>query len=366
MLGDLDQIDWKSLTHVYSYSSQEEIPNQIKNLLLNSSDKRERALDFLFGGGQDSGNVYESTVLIIRFVLEILKNPDSPDKELILWRLISILQLVHFEKPKKTSIHRLKLLVAAIEAIEQDINLYIALLSNKNAPVRSAAVILGYMTDTPERVAPVLMQHFETEESIEVRINIMRSVSTLWQHAYFVFRNYNNRQWFEAFFLKVVEDTSLNFPIRVAAGISWTEFTSLHFSGSEMIPAVDNILIQEFLECGNYWRKLEIAQCFGKQTFMKLLNNPQIDSEDTHLVVRGLLARGDIHKLYETPKFETEHLGKFYRHDNFLIQYWKSELEAIVNAEKFWQIPTDLLSTLYDLPDSRQELQALINQQAET
>ncbi|MHB8630148.1 MAG: hypothetical protein ACYDBJ_28330 [Aggregatilineales bacterium] len=49
-----------------------------------------------------------------------------------------------------------------------------------------------------------------------------------------------------------------------------------------------------------------------------------------------------------------------YRAGQPLNQHQRLVIEVIVNCDQFWQLPTNLFSFFYGLPNSRGELQALI------
>src|SRR5688572_29291074 len=88
MLETLYDIDWSNVgDHVYG--SSDEIPEAIHNLLSDNDAVREHARLFLFGGQQDTGDIYDSTPYIIPFIIELLADDSTPERDQLLRGLAS-------------------------------------------------------------------------------------------------------------------------------------------------------------------------------------------------------------------------------------------------------------------------------------
>ncbi len=78
MLEGLDSIDWSRLNTCYGYS--EEIPVALRNLLSDDAALRRVAFGTLHTELTHQGSIYEASVYVVPFLLELLALPDMPDK----------------------------------------------------------------------------------------------------------------------------------------------------------------------------------------------------------------------------------------------------------------------------------------------
>jgi len=103
---------------------------------------------------------------------------------------------------------------------------------------------------------------------------------------------------------------------------------------------------------------------------------PDLSPEQAHLIARALLAATFLHaRSIEShwerfPNFDRRTEGIFYlqhfdaaRHilrPPLMYKVKHPFLQAILEAEKVWELPTNLFSFFYGLPDSREGLRALL------
>ncbi len=382
MFEGLDQIDWKSLGY-HVYGKHELIPQEIRNLLSENFQVRQGARDFLLGGGQDFGDIYDTTPHILPFLLEILDNPDAPDKDKLLFHLSGVAEQI--SHPRRSSIYMLRLCLQTYDALKAGLGILIALLDDPSADVRLASTaLLQNMTDEVESLIPELIRHFHEEREEEVQVAVVNSLKRL----------LNSLEWprfplkkeYAPFFKEIVE-THSSHKVRVAAARASVELVGQYNKKQNNLPQqVSTILSQEFVSLnapldyqesgsGSYHAEM-VAKDLSRlnpEPLLQLLQNPAISAEQAHLIARALLANVFLHGgLVES------HWERFPNHDRkaeglFYLQHYSATrslrlpyhaknrfLQAIVDAKKVWEIPTNLFSFFYGLPDSREDLRALL------
>ncbi|MEU4419925.1 OmpA family protein [Actinoplanes sp. NPDC024001] len=88
MFAALDDIDWNSLEHAYGPAG--DVPGWIRGLTDPDSEIRETSLDALFGAVHHQGDVYESTLATVPFLVEALTTQGVPGRSGIADLLASI------------------------------------------------------------------------------------------------------------------------------------------------------------------------------------------------------------------------------------------------------------------------------------
>jgi hypothetical protein len=84
----LDDIDWESLRH--AYGSAEDVPGWVRGLVDSDPAVREESLDAMYGAVHHQGDVYDSTVAAVPYLIEALTAPGLPGREGIAELLTSI------------------------------------------------------------------------------------------------------------------------------------------------------------------------------------------------------------------------------------------------------------------------------------
>lgn len=386
MFDKLDSIDWKNLGF-HIYSKQEEIPERIRDLISPVPQARQAALEFLLGGGQDFGDIYDSTPHIIPFLFEILNFPDAFDKEMLLFHLSGVAE--HISNSPTASIHMLRLRLQTYEAIKTGMRVVLAILNDPSKEVRLASVdLLGYMTDEVESLIPELIRYFQAESEEEVQVTMMYCLKRLLNSLEWT--RYALKNKYGPFFRAVVE-THSSHKVRVAAARVSIELVADYTREQNVLsPQVPATLSKEFLELGSPLNSLEagdnvyhmemLAKDLSRldpEPIMNLLQKPDISGEQAHVLTRALLASTflqaeEIESHWKRfPNFDRSTVGRFYTHHHSVLhslghpfQARTRYLQAIVDADRVWEIPTNLFSFFYDLPDTRDALQALLEDKA--
>ncbi|MBN1200600.1 MAG: HEAT repeat domain-containing protein [Anaerolineae bacterium] len=387
MLDEADQINWERLGfHVYG--KHEQIPQSLRDLLSPDPETREYARGFLLGSGQDHGDIYDTTPHIIPFLLELLAREDTPGKEELLLDLSGVAEYIFFHRySKPLSVHMMRLCVQTYEAFKSGIDNLIDLLAHAAKPVQlNCAVLLQYMTDDVETLIPALIERVHHEPDEEVRVALLGSLKTLlssleWPH-------YALKAEAAPFLRELVENDPAH-TIRVAAARASVEtlnpYTYRTKEDDRLSPQVPALLTREFWErrCPMHYyeqeKTLHRQQIVRDLSWLKpeplieLLNHPDLSPEDAHLVARGLLAhtflwhggnRSHWH-IDVYPDWDNSSYTRAYpAAGNLAIRGFRNDrqmLQTIVDADKVWEAPTNLFSYFYGLPDSREELRALLD-----
>lgn len=103
----LDDIDWASLEH--AYGSAEDVPEWIRGLIDPDPAVREESLDAMYGSVHHQGDVYDSTVAAVPFLIEALTAPDVPGRAEIASLLASIARPYKWPDGMELDDHRIKM-----------------------------------------------------------------------------------------------------------------------------------------------------------------------------------------------------------------------------------------------------------------
>lgn len=82
MLEQLDQVDWKHLTH--AYGPAKDVPKLLRLLTNPRENVRQEALFELSNSLNHQGSLYEATAYAVPFLIELASNPSVPDRHNIL------------------------------------------------------------------------------------------------------------------------------------------------------------------------------------------------------------------------------------------------------------------------------------------
>ncbi|MEU5876865.1 HEAT repeat domain-containing protein [Spirillospora sp. NPDC047279] len=88
MFDQLDEVDWASMNHAYGPAT--DVPALLRGLASADPAQREIALDGMYGAVHHQGDVYNSTLAAIPFLLELVADPGVPERGAILSLLASI------------------------------------------------------------------------------------------------------------------------------------------------------------------------------------------------------------------------------------------------------------------------------------
>jgi hypothetical protein len=381
MFENLDQIDWKSLGH-HVYGRHERISLDIRDLLSQDAQIREDARDFLLGGGQDYGAIYETTPHIIPFLFEILADLEAPGKAELLHQLSDTAANASY--PGEYPVYQMRLHLRTYDAFKGGLDLLTRLLKHASKELRLACIeVLYCMTEDAKLVVPEFIQQFQTEQDEEVQLALLKGLKILFSSM--DWRSNDLRKQYAPFFAQVVE-AQYSYRIRVAAARALVECVGwLHSQSPALSPQVAGLLLQEFMERSSlldykkfdrrYSESEHLVQDLsrlGAEPLLSLLQEPAISAVQAHLIARGLLAQAFVHLNFnhyhwrQFPDHDRRNDGLFYiEHTGVRRDKWLSKnraLQAILDDDRVWEIPTNQLSFFYGLPDTREALRALLAQ----
>ncbi|MEU8663395.1 hypothetical protein AB0C31_42900, partial [Actinoplanes philippinensis] len=98
MFTGLDDIDWKSLRH--AHGTAEDVPTWMRGLIDPDPAVREDSLDALYDAAHHQGDIYDSTVAAVPYLVETLAVPGLPGRGRIAELLTSIAAIS--ERPDET------------------------------------------------------------------------------------------------------------------------------------------------------------------------------------------------------------------------------------------------------------------------
>lgn len=383
MFEGLDNVDWHGIgSHVYG--ENETIPSRIRHLTSEDQDVREKAADFLFGGGQDIGSIYASTAYIIPFALQVIAEDPPITKHLLLLDRLAAISGggVYTSGSERISISQQRAVLHAYDAMERGEGLYHNLLQSPKIEVRlSALELLGGLSESAERLVPILINHFAREPDTDVQRSAVEFIGRL---LYYGDYTYNDlRKEYATFFQQVIDSdrvanvryAAAEWAVRSAVGSYWNE----RLKDDEVSASVIDTLIEWFKdgETSQYYEDdiIELLSRAGAmEALTKLMDDPESEVDQVHKIARALLALAYSHPfiqytsplLHYAPLQEPPRAGRIFAFripDPFpyvLPRQAYDALKAIVNCDLFWTLPTNMFAFFFALPDTREELRALL------
>lgn len=391
MLESLDTIDWSAVSsHVYG--DNDTIPARIRDLLSEDPRIGRNALEFLFGGGQDIGAIYASTAYIAPFMIEILADGQSP----VCADILESLATVTWSKLRggHYPIQELRAVLNTYDAVHCGLPVYLSFLYHDNEEYRArAAELLGRLSESAASILLVLRDRYVLESVTSVRIAIVEGMENLISSQDYISGTRLQREY-APFFQLIIEsqdDIELQFAaVRAAIRTESIYRVSIRGDSNQITPLSRTVLTKYYLSFSDdYWndyRREQIVELLAllsdPSELFALINHPDITPQQAHLIGRGLVAHS-LHPIEQAiyweryPAYFEENEGFIYRqfhisalvHKEFETQRKYRDIDsifrilnAIVNADKFWEIPTNLFSSMFALPDEREKLARFIQE----
>ncbi|RSS32656.1 HEAT repeat domain-containing protein [Streptomyces sp. WAC08241] len=185
MLTGIEEVDWASLGH--AYGPADDVPELLRGLASADPAERETALDGMYGAVHHQGDVYDSTLACIPFLLELVADPGVRDRGGIVELLTSIggIELDDEEELGEHPGEDGEFIPAAnyamaAAAIAAGAGVFLGLVSDPDPEVRLAApCALASLHPEPARVLTLLRERLTVERDTEVRLALVAAVGQL-------------------------------------------------------------------------------------------------------------------------------------------------------------------------------------------
>lgn len=400
MLEGLEDVEWASLTH--AYGSAENIPAMLQ--ALNSAENQEafeEALGRFINVVNHQGSIYSATPHVVPFLWQLLQTETN-----ILRQSGHLAVLIGFLESSQVyhrSVYRSQRTPASPLVYETNIELhkavaggrefYISLLTHPAVDIRASAMyLLSFLAEDAEPLLTVFAEFVVKETDEWVR------AGGIWAYA----RTAVHTPWKQqAEFAQQLVDwarVSTNRWSKTAAALGYLK---LHTAPNDkplpdplleiLVESLHDPLDQPEFDRDHYYLQYDnflpfdyiideiSARCrrvMRPFLWIFILREYPAPPLQAHLLVRELLdvtfsrystddgwlnlkgLRRD--REYSSLIYEPRGSPRHYVMGQKLISFQRDALQVVVDYDPFWEIPTNLLSLFYHLPDSRDALRELI------
>ncbi|MFF8408136.1 PBS lyase [Streptomyces omiyaensis] len=189
MLTGIEEVDWASLGH--AYGPADDVPALLRGLASADPAERETALDGMYGAVHHQGDVYDSTLACIPFLLELVADPGVQDRGGIVELLTSIggielddedgdLDCPAGSCPDDADFVPAANFAMAAAAIAAGADVFLCLVDDADPEVRLAApVALASLHPDPARVLRLLRERLTVEPDTEARLALVAAVGRI-------------------------------------------------------------------------------------------------------------------------------------------------------------------------------------------
>ncbi|GLF94643.1 hypothetical protein SYYSPA8_10120 [Streptomyces yaizuensis] len=172
MFGGIDEVDWATLGH--AYGPADDVPELLRGLASADAVEREAALDGMYGAVHHQGDVYDSTLACIPFLLELVADPAVQDRGGIVELLTSIggIDLDGDDEldPEDEEFEFAANYAMAASAVTAGADVFLGLLDAGDRGVRlTVPLALATLHSEPELVLGLLRDRLGAESDPEVR-----------------------------------------------------------------------------------------------------------------------------------------------------------------------------------------------------
>lgn len=173
VFAGIDEVDWASLEH--SYGPADNVPELLRGLASADPAERENALDGMYGTVHHHGDVYDSTLACIPFLMELVADPLVEDRGAIIELLTSIggIDLDGDDEldPGDEGFEDAANYAMAASAVTAGCDVFLDLVGDHDREVRLVVPLtLANLHGDPVRVLRLLRHRLEVEKDDEVRL----------------------------------------------------------------------------------------------------------------------------------------------------------------------------------------------------
>ncbi|MFI8237409.1 HEAT repeat domain-containing protein [Streptomyces sp. NPDC085866] len=191
MFGGIDDVDWASMGHAYTESATD-VPELLWGLASDDPERREIALDGMYGAVHHQGDVYDSTVACVPFLFELVANPSIADRGAVIGLLCSIAHVSDEDEWDEEEAEAfaefdedeheewLRHFFVARDLVRERAGDFIGLLGDPDPGVRAAVPgALARLHPEPVRVFGALRDRVPAETDPEAARSLARALGTL-------------------------------------------------------------------------------------------------------------------------------------------------------------------------------------------
>ncbi|MGW1885199.1 HEAT repeat domain-containing protein [Streptomyces sp. NPDC001970] len=182
MFTGIDEVDWASLGH--AYGPADDVPGLLRGLASPDPVEREAALDAMYAAVHHQGDVYDSTLACIPFLLELVASPEVQDRGAVVELLTSIggIELDGDDEPgpDEEEFEEAANYAMAAAAVAAGADVFVGLLADDDPGVRLAApCALAMLHGEPTRMLALLCGRLEAEPDAEVQLALVEAVGRI-------------------------------------------------------------------------------------------------------------------------------------------------------------------------------------------
>lgn len=407
MLDGLDKVDWASLQHAYGPAT--DIPELLTRLAEEADVENWLNIYGEFSNQVfHQSTIYPATAYTIPFLNQILAKADVERTQYLLCLLAYFVQdsYVGGHIAARSVPPLFSNMTAVYEVVSRYLDFYLEFLAHTAPSVRMLAMKLCSLLRDSPKVLGQFLARLEHESDLLLKAQFLLEISET-KH---LSGSFEATLKIRDSIVEIGQNPGEAPIVRLAAAMVLAQ---MHSPKYPIPPASFDLLIQSYLYPISYWVNMEkYGQClnafelfpFDKHNilavFVGLGNNGLLDglfrlfaaaelnAEDAHLVGRELVdfafqrrdagcATGYPYRdrwsrertphnkraqgvYYDYPKNQWGETRWWYSPGEKLTKRQGDAIAAVANNDKFWEIPTNLFSFFYGLPDSRDELRALI------
>jgi hypothetical protein len=392
MFEGLNQINWKNVGyHIWGNDSEylEEIPQKIRDLISPNQEKREFAIEHVLGEKGTFGIICDTTPYILPFIIKLIDNPETPERFILADYLLRVMD--NLLATDNISITEMRLYLHVYDSISGNLHTLLKLMNDDDYNIQISAIeTLGKLTSHAESLLTELFNQLNLNENENRQVEILKSIKRLLS-SLDPWKQVKTKEKF-ALALRDIVNNAQSLKIKIAAASASVETFILNRRDkmiiSELVP---ELLSQEFSKrhfnhqfSNFYWKgQLDYSISLirdlariGNEPLLSLLQNPELDAIQSQLVVRGLFASILLNRdenVYWNSNMSHTDIGLFYLPVNRTGDYrvfitnkdntffFKQILETVIENSKVWEMPTNMFSFFFGLPDSKEGLQKVLN-----
>lgn len=394
MLEGLDQVHWHLLKH--SYGSAKDVPELLQKISTAQDDEVFKKYFWqLMNEIHHQDDIFNAAPAVIPFFIQLLSQATFK------YKFSLLVELKDFFESSKRYLRLPRLhshgfgewhdCIAIQQTIYANLRVYLNLLKDSESEVRRhAARLLGILADQRHKIRLPLVRAIQKEQDAAIAASMVYDLIDLipFSHhgsAHRVWKQYTLLlfHWVEAHPDEIV---------RLTAADVWVEIYPRYLleTTARVIPiSIVNSIKKIYLDSENrrYHPILETLNKLGIHVLAEVLAETVIPPDSLHDIARLMLLKvfdpilTVIHAIpnenfwyfYEGRFYEEPHqrIYDIYAYNRSgwrvydpatekLVEVQQFVLNAIIHCDRFWELPTNLFSFFFGLPDDRDTLRALV------